>query len=403
MNKRIILRLALASIIFLISVLQLSKYNEEFFLIESRGDNTNYLSADFIIDEMNNKNLGPILKEGDKKFKIAVVQSGEYYAYIDYFSNMLEGLKEIGWLNDVDLPKEADSMLSFLEELNSISYSDYVEFSVDLFFDMEWDTERMKSSEFSSIKNSDNIDLIISLGTSSTRYISKIGDFPIPVLGDGISDPVGAGISKSYEDSGKDFLTVMCDPSVYLRQVRLFHDIVGFERLGVLYTDTVEGRSYAALRDVEKVSQERGFDMVGFTKYLIEEEVPEADDMFLKALKELSPHIDAIYLNPSAGVNINNLPNILKILNNHKIPSFVMMGSMYVENGVLYGVSMEELTSAGIYNAKKVEMILHGYKPRELNQLFEHNPRISVNLKTAKSLNYDVPVDLLLSTDEIYY
>ena len=46
--------------------------------------------------------------------------------------------------------------------------------------------------------------------------------------------------------------------------------------------------------------------------------------------------------------------------------------------------------------------IFNGAKPRQLDQLFEEPPKIAINLKTAELIQYDPPVDVLGSADEIY-
>ena len=137
-------------------------------------------------------------------------------------------------------------------------------FSRELYFDLEWDTETAKSAEFARLvsKNS-GVDLIIALGTGPGQVFAELGNLEIPVVADSISDPLGSGIISSYEDSGRDNLTVRVDPDRYKRQIRMFYDVVGFERLGIIYEDTAEGKSYGAVNDIEIIAQEKGFDRSG--------------------------------------------------------------------------------------------------------------------------------------------
>ena len=75
-----------------------------------------------------------------------------------------------------------------------------------------------------------------------------------PTLGLSSSVPLSAGIIKSVEDSGFAHLHATVDPFQFERQIRVFHEIVGFEKIGVAYEDTVSGRSYAAIETIEKLS-----------------------------------------------------------------------------------------------------------------------------------------------------
>ncbi|HPO49860.1 MAG TPA: ABC transporter substrate binding protein [Spirochaetota bacterium] len=370
--------------------------------VDSLNDNDNGDSTD------DSENLKPFLKKSGEKFRIAIVQSGEYFEYYDVFEAMLNGLTTIGWMNELSFSGNFDrTILMLLKELKSQNYSDYIEFSEDLFFDFNWDDARIplikKSKIFSGVIKAD---LIICLGTYAADFIVNKSNYDqIPVLADAISDPVGAGIIPSIEDSGRDFLTVRCDPNVYYRQIKLFYDVVKFKKLAVLYEDTGNGRSYAGIKDVERAAKEYGFEIVKNNNVLaepMEKDFLKAQKMYLKALEDTLPNADAIYLGVSGGLEAENVSNVVKVINKYKKPSFAMEGSRNVKKGVLLGVSASELRSTGIYNVKKIVKIFKGIKPGKLNQLFENIPSIAINLKTAEIIGYDVPIDIIGSSDEIY-
>ncbi len=51
-------------------------------------------------------------------------------------------------------------------------------------------------------------------------------------------------------------------PAVMKDRSRSFHDVIGFKKLGVAFEDTVVGRSYAAISDIEKVAKDRNFGII---------------------------------------------------------------------------------------------------------------------------------------------
>ena len=351
---------------------------------------------------------------GNKKHIAALVISGVWEGFPDYsevFVGILNGLAEMGWMEamesslfwdfDNDKLKEVLEILTLLE---TGAFSRYVEFSSEYYFDFEWGEKTTDDADFRNlISEISPVDLIISLGTTAGQAFASIDDVPIPVVADSISDPLNSGIITSYEDSGKDYLTVRVDPNRYLRQVRMFYDVVNFGKLGVIYEDTAEGRTYAAIDDVEAVAIEKGFDVVHNTNVLSESaEVEDAESQYLAALNELAPQVDAIYLGITTGLSTRNLPHVMTIINRHAIPSFAMKGSAYVEQGVLFGISESEEGAVGIHNAKNIITILRGTKPRDIVQTFEHVPHIAINLKAAEVINYNVPIDIIASSDEIY-
>jgi len=402
-------------ILILLSILFFSCAEKDKKVISNDKENSNHTNYEAVdsLDNFNDlsndsENLKPFLKKEKSKFKIAIIQSGEYFEYYDVLEAMLNGLITVGWMNELKFSSGFDkTILGLLQELKNQNYSDYIEFSQDLFFDFNWDDARVplikKSKIFS--ENSD-VDLIICLGTYATDYIVNKSDYhKIPVLADAISDPVGAGLIPSIEDSGYDFLTVRCDPNVYYRQIKLFYDVVKFKKLALIYEDTGNGRSYAGVKDVERAAKEYGFEIVKYNDVLaepMEQDFKKAQLMYLKGLENVLPKSDAIYLGVCGGLEAENVPNVIKVINKYKKPSFAMEGSRNVKRGVLLGVSASELRSTGIYNVKKIVKIFKGIQPRKLSQLFENIPSIAINLKTAEIIDYDVPIDIIGSSDEIY-
>jgi ABC-type uncharacterized transport system substrate-binding protein len=66
-------------------------------------------------------------------------------------------------------------------------------------------------------------------------------------------------------------------------------------------------------------------------------------------------------------------------------------------------ISQSNFDFVGRFHAETIAKILNGAKPRDLNQIFEDPTSISINLKTAKIIGYDPPLDVMSIADEIYY
>lgn len=369
-------------------------------------------------------NFSPFLKDGEDKFTISVVQSGNYINYINSFLGILDAFKELGWMTEgFTVPDEKkDSLEKIIEYLQTSEYSTYMTFPENMFFDFNWpETEeeleqKVNSTKFQDILNSKEVDLIFSLGTTAGKVLSRPKKFDTPVLVASVSDPVASGIIESNEDSGKNYLTAFCDPERFIRQIRLFYDVVKFDKLGILYTDTPNGRTYTALEDIQTVSKEKGFEIVSNVSLgmeLIESDRnPNAPKVYLDALKVLAENISnkneslksvgAVYLTIQAGLTLDNLPSVMEIINEHKLPSFAMEGSKYVKHGVLFSIATIQETLAGSFNTRKIIRIFKGETPRDLPQIFTVVPSISLNLEEAEEIGYDIPIDILGSSDEVY-
>ncbi|MBN2534314.1 MAG: hypothetical protein JXB88_15610 [Spirochaetales bacterium] len=340
-----------------------------------------------------------------ERFKAAVVISGQYFEFADAFRSILNGLSTIGWARDMVL-SEIKTTRELVEFTNNNKFSDYIEFPEELFFDLKWgdNVSGMKSALINSA-NDKKINLIISFGGIASGIFADLKTYAIPVLVDAVTDPVAAGIVPNVKDSGKDFLTCRMAPEQFRRQVRLFYDVVKFKKLGIIYGNNESGLVYGAVADVEAVAKEKGFEIVRNTN-VIEDPSPDKIDvcikMYLAALEELCPKVDALYLGASAGITEGDVSDIVKVINKHKKPAFALEGSIRVKEGILFGISMSGQVRAGIYNAKKIVTIFHGELPRNLPQLFENVPSVAINLKTAQIIEYDIPIEIIASSDEVY-
>lgn len=211
-----------------------------------------------------------------------------------------------------------------------------------------------------------------------------------------------AKLIQSVEDSGYDHVHAQIDPYRYERQLRVFHEMIGFKTIGICYEDTEAGRSYAAIDKVEKVAKERGFQIVrAFTKSDVADS-KLAEESVKKAFRELAQKSDAIYVTVQGGVSYNSIPDLVQIVNTAQIPTFSQSGSEEVRYGFLASISQAGFRYIGEYHAEITAKILNGAKPRQLPQLFEEPPKIAINMKTAETIGFNPPVDILLAADEIY-
>lgn len=346
-------------------------------------------------------------KEREKKLKIAIIQSDVYYEYYEAFTSIYSALESLGWIKETDiLKKNYVTNINFLTTLKDRDYSEYIEFSPQLYYSFGSDEVNAKDKKFLDLMkqiNNGEVDLVILMGTLASQIVLTTPDYHTPTLVDAVTDPIGSGILVSETDSGKDFLTGRVDKNQYIRQVKLFHDVIGFDKLALIYEDSENGRSYAAVDSVEAVSKETGFQIINNHNAMAEpseKELAKAYKMYLDALDSVCPQSQAIFLGVSGGLEDLNMPNVVEKLVKYKIPSFTMEGTYMVKKGAMLGVSGKE---TGMYNAKKIAMILNGAVPRNLTQIYEKTPRISINLKMTKLINYDVPVDVVKSADEIFY
>lgn len=340
-----------------------------------------------------------------KKWRIAYYEGGEYIDYQKIFIETVKGLMHLGWIETVDIPKqEGEQTKDFWQWLVKNGKSEYIEFVKDGHYTANWDEETRKKTAaavLERLNSKKDVDLLIAMGTwAGVDFANDKHSTPTVVLS--ASDPLASGIIKSVEDSGYDHLHACIDPFRYERQVRVFHEIIGFKKLGVAYEDTVNGRSYAALDKIEKIAEERGFEIVKCHTKSDIADVKIAEQSVVQCFKELVDKSDAIYVTVQGGVNARSIPTLTSIANEKKVPTFSQSGSEEVRNGFLVSISQAGFRYVGEFHAETIAKIFNGAKPNQLDQLFEEPPKIAINLKTAELIGFNPPVVLLGAADEIF-
>ena len=347
----------------------------------------------------------PVTNNG-KKWRVAYYEGGPYIDYQRIFSETVRGLMHLGWIEIADLPaQKGDETKTIWQWLATKAKSNYIEFIKDGYYSADWvNKTRAQTVDqlMRRINEKKDIDLLIAMGTMAGQDFANNKHHTATIVLS-TSDPIASGIIKSVEDSGLEHVHATVDPKRYERQVRVFHEIIGFKKLGIIYEDSINGRSFSAIDLVEKVAKDRGFEIVRC--FSLDESIDDAkarDESVKKCFNELIGKADALYVTVQGGVNENTIPELVRIANEHHIPTFSQSGSSEVKYGFLLSISQAGFKYVGEFHAETIAKIFNGAKPGQLKQLFEEPPKIAINLKTAEAISFNPPILLLGATDEIF-
>jgi ABC-type uncharacterized transport system substrate-binding protein len=342
-----------------------------------------------------------------QKWRIGYLEGGPYSNYPLNLKALVLALADMGWVEKVErIPQEDENdAASMWLWISKNIKSDYITFVSNAYWSSSWDDKNLRQKNRSAVlkrlTTQNDIDLMLAMGTWAGQDLAN-NEHNVPTIVISSSDPVEAKISKSVLDSGFNHLNARVDPTRYERQIRIFHDIIGFTRLGIAYSDTVDGRAYAAINDVHKVAGERNFDIVACHAEFTNVTKEDAYQAVLKCYRELAPRVDAFYLTVHRGVDLQRMPELLAPFLAHKVPVFSQSGSQEVQQGVLLSIARAGFNYIAKYHAQTIAKIFNGAKPRDLDQLFMDPPRIAINTKTAQIIGYDPAIETLNMADEIY-
>ncbi len=348
--------------------------------------------------------VDPVTNDG-KKWRIGYYEGGAYINYQKQLTETVKGLMQLGWLETAELPKLSGEATDGLWKwLATEAKSDYVEFVEDAHYSAFWENDKRAKVEdeiVARLNHQKDIDLMIAMGTWAGKGLANYRH-RVNTLVFSTSNPISSGIIKSVEDSGFDHVHVRVDPKRNERQLLVFHEMIGFRKLGVIYEDSIAGRSYAAIDTIEALSKSHDFDVVRCHTQSDTSDTESAEKGVIDCFEELVEEADAIYVTQQGGVNGRSIPVLVEIANRHKIPTFSQSGAREVKYGILASLSRAGYKYVGRFHAETIAKVLNGAMPNQLNQLFEEPPKIALNLKTAEIIGFDPPIVLLGATDEFF-
>ena len=348
--------------------------------------------------------VGGEARAQEKTWRVIYVEGGPFSNYQQTLAQTARGLQKLGLIDNgqVAVPENTESTTDMWLWLADNARG-RIRFLRDGHYSADWDAsarQHMKEAIIDRVRNRKDVDMIIAMGTWSGLDMSS-EDLGVPVFSMSVTDAVTAGIVKSADDSGKDNVHAQLEPGRFRRQISMFHEIFHFKKLGVPFEDTPEGRNTAAMEEIEKTAAELGIELVLRSAPL---DLPDADQAFRnlkQCVEELSKESDAIYLTYTS-TPVEKIPELMEPIIEAGLPSFAQVGPQLVEYGVLMSLAQASFADIGQFEAEAIAAVVHGKKPREVNQIFEPELGLAINLKTAMRIGWNPPLDILAAVDEIY-
>lgn len=345
----------------------------------------------------------PQLNNG-QKWRVAYYEGGSHFDYRNNFVGIIQGLMKKGWLEETTFPVwETETSQEVWNWLSETVRSDWLSFQKTDFLSSGWDKEQRVLNKERLYQQIDQqqFDIVIAMGTWAGLDLTE-RKHELPVLVAASADPLASGIVKSSDYSGTQNIFARTAPGRFKRQIEIFYELVGFQKLGIAYEDTNEGRSYAAVNDIEQLSKRLGYEVVACHTTSNSSELDTAEKSVIDCYQYLAQKSDGIYVTVQSGVNKTTVPMIAEIAKSAKVPTFSQNGGHEISKGLLMSVASSDYQHVGMFYAKRFSQILSGALPGTLHQIYEDPKRIEMNVGTANLIGYDIPIEALLAADKVY-
>jgi len=236
------------------------------------------------------------------------------------------------------------------------------------------------------------VDIIVaSSGGANTAKAAQVATTRIPIVFMGGSDPVEAGLVKSFARPGGN-ITGIADLELELvpKRMEIFRELIpGLKRVLLVY-DATNAAAVSTLPVHRDAAHRLGLK-------LVERPVRTEDEArsVISAIRK--SEVDGIFSPRSLSLNIPGL--ILDIAPKRAIPT-MFHDAIFVEQAGLasYSANLYEL---GRQAARLVDKILKGAKPGDVPVEQPTKFELVINLKAAKALGITIPRSILARADRV--
>ena len=245
-------------------------------------------------------------------------------------------------------------------------------------------------------------DLIIAFGSHGFKLGFKhVKEIPIVVLGG--NSPVAYGITQTPKKPGGNMTgsSYFIDPSKQLAYYKkIYPDL---KRLGMVFNPE-NGASLAEVPSTKMVCESMGIEFVEspIERIMIEGKLEGYETFVIKippAVEKLVGKVDAIII-PTNSEIYDNIDHVLSVTINHKIPIF-SFSKKGVVAGALAGMTSDN-EKLGYETANSIKRILVDKEnPGDIGFIFDKTPHRIINLKSAKSIDFQIPIFAIKAASEV--
>lgn len=246
-----------------------------------------------------------------------------------------------------------------------------------------------------------NVDLVVTWGTSVTR--GAVGSLEqtdptehitrIPVVFMIVADPIGAGIIKTEESSGRQNITGTLNRAPEEVQIKAIRAYRPFSKLGVLFNPN-ELNSVLNAEVIEALAGKEGFELVSYEFPLGPDGKPDADQIPVAIATMKRANVDFIYVGSSSFLMANR-DQLTREATARGLPIATAYAAMASESGALIAVASRYYNVGKLAGFQAEQVLVNETRPIEVPIRSLSRFSYIVNMKTAHRLKMYPPLDVL--------
>jgi outer membrane protein TolC len=292
----------------------------------------------------------------------------------------------IGMVTDGPMEMSGWSPQLFIDELLALTKGEFVlRFPKAKQINGDWSAQRIKAA-LTKLQHDPTVDMVLALG-----YVAG----PLAALGEPLRKPTFAplvmdagllGLPRKGNTSGVKNLNYLSEKAEFVRDLESFRNVVPFNNLAVL----VEETSFHALPGLVERAR-RVAQSAGITLYFVLQ-TEKTQDLAAKIPQDTQ----AVILTSVPRLSRDAVQRLIAALIEKRLPSYSLMGSHLVEQGVLMSESpASDWPRLARRNALNMQAVLRGESAGEQPVTFEGKRRLTINMATARAIGVSPRIDVL--------
>ena len=230
------------------------------------------------------------------------------------------------------------------------------------------------------------VDVVLAAGILASDEACRSTELPKPLIAPFVLDAFIQGCPLAEGSSGQTNLVYATYPPSFASDIKIFHSMVGFERLAIVTSATRGGAADVVPERLAAAGREAGVTIVSV--------VAGADAK--STLAALPADLDAAYFTPLLRFSEEEIRRLAEGLIERGLPAFSGFSTRDVELGMLATNSPDtDLERLARRTALNLQRILFGEPAGSLPVTFARGEELTINMATARALGTYPPWSLL--------
>ena len=287
----------------------------------------------------------------------------------------------IGQVIDGSWGENNEMLQNIKHEILALTEDEFnVRFPEDKTVQANWTLDQIKVALDRLLSDRD-VDLILTLGSISSHEACRRVTLSKPVIAPFIVDAGLQELPVEKGGSGIENLNFVSVPSPIEGDIRLFREMVSFQKLAVLMNPHFMESAPVFMERMRRLFRDLG----------IEIQVIGVGDSVDEALARLSGDVEAVYVLPLPFLSNADYTRLADGFVHRKLPSFSYTGAERVALGVMAGLNRDIMTRIARRVALNVQRILLGDRPEAIPVSISLRKQLTINDATSRAIGCVIP------------